>query len=317
MKFGSVRFFKKALVYATFVLLVAAVVLAVVFGVLYAGQKKRAKELEIELATRVEPAAQSAPAWAEDVSDASDPLPGDTGYRSLYPHLYAAPPLSPADDAPAGNVEVEDAMVCYLTFDDGPSPVTADVLDTLDAYGIRATFFVTGAGSEKDEDLLRRAAQAGHTIGVHTYSHDYNTVYASVEAFLADFDEMYRRIAVVTGDAPTIFRFPGGSVNAYNADVRDEIVAEMERRGFVFFDWNAAGNDAVVGGADAEQITDSVLASASGHQRAFVLLHDSATCETTAQALPAVIEGLWERGYQFQPLTNAVQPVSYYSMQDD
>lgn len=305
MEFGSVRFYKRVIVVTTLVLLAVAVFFAILFGVLYAGQKKRADRLEIKLATT--PQATSAP---ENSLPAEQPAPAASSpvdYQNLYPHLYANPPAQ----------RTSEAMVCYLTFDDGPSAVTTQILDTLDTYGIKATFFVTGKASVSDEDVLRDITQRGHTIGVHSYSHDYNAIYASPDAYLADFESMHRRIVEVTGDAPTLFRFPGGSTNAYNFETRDEIIAEMERRGFTFFDWNAAGNDAVAGGLSAAEISGNALASSGGRDRVVLLLHDRADNATTAQALPAVIEGMWARGYRFEPLTNEVEPVTYYYGVDD
>lgn len=305
MKFGSVRFYKRLIVITVLVLLVVSIALAILFGVLYAGQKKRADQLAIELATT--PAASQQPAGADPATGPAPQAPSELEYQNLYPNLYATPP----------EAYTAESMVCYLTFDDGPSDVTAGILDTLDRYEIKATFFVTGEASVTDEDVLRDAAQRGHTIGVHSYSHDYNTIYTSVEAYLADFEAMYSRIVEVTGDAPTLFRFPGGSTNVYNVDTRDEIIAEMERRGFTFFDWNAAGNDAVAGGISAAEVASNALGSSGGRERVVILLHDRPDNATTAEALPAIIEGMWERGYRFEPLADTVEPVTYYYGVDD
>lgn len=306
MKFGSVRFFRRLIVIITLAALAVAVALAVLFGVLWAGEKNRADQLAVELATTPIPS-ESQSGSGDTQRQEPEPEPSPLEYQNLYPNLYVQLP----------ETREAEAMVCYLTFDDGPSPVTAEILDILDQYGIKASFFVTGENSAENENVLRDAAQRGHSIGVHSDSHDYNIIYNSVEAYLADFEAMFRKIVEVTGDSPTIFRFPGGSTNAYNLLTRDEIIAEMERRGFAFYDWNAAGNDAVAGGITADQVAGNALGSATGRQRPIILLHDRADNTSTAEALPRIIEEMWARGYRFEPLTSAVEPVTYYYGIDD
>ena len=104
-------------------------------------------------------------------------------------------------------------------------------------------------------------------------------------------------------------------MNNYNLDVYDEIIAEMTRRGFVYFDWNAAGSDAVAGGIAPYTVTANVLQTSAGWQRAVVLLHDRNDNVATAAALPDIIEGLSDIGFTFEPLTNTVAPVTYFSLE--
>lgn len=125
----------------------------------------------------------------------------------------------------------------YLTFDDGPSEEnTAAVLDILQERGIQATFFVVGENVRSHPEIARRIVEEGHTIGIHCNEHDYDTVYESVEAYLADFQEAYDAVYEVTGVEVELFRFPGGSINAYNEDIYEEIIQEMTDRGFIYFD---------------------------------------------------------------------------------
>ena len=149
-------------------------------------------------------------------------------YAALFPDFYA-PPF----DGEA----VTGGKVCCLTFDDGPSPNTDRILEILDRYGVKATFFVVGRTGEADQERMRRIVAAGHAIGMHSWSHDYKKVYASVEDFLAEFDRLYQWIYEITGVYPSVFRFPGGSINSYDRGVYQEIIAEMTRRGFVYYDW--------------------------------------------------------------------------------
>lgn len=220
-------------------------------------------------------------------------------YTQLYPELYAQPW--------EGETITGGKVVC-LTFDDGPSSNTDKVLKILDQYGIKATFFVVGKTGEADQQRMRDIVAAGHTLAIHSWSHDYKKIYASVEAFLDDFNRLYEWIYEVTGVYPQVFRFPGGSVNGYNRGTYQEIISEMLRRGFVYFDWNASAQDATVTPLAPSVIVDNCL-QGIGKDLVVVLSHDSAARSTTVQALPAIIEGYQAAGYTFEPLTPGVTPV--------
>lgn len=225
-------------------------------------------------------------------------------YTQLFPELYA-PERKGEPDKPA-----VDEKVVYLTFDDGPSANTDTILQILDQYGIKATFFVVGRTSEQDQQRMRDIVNAGHTLAMHSWSHDYRTIYASVDAFLEDFDRLFQWIEEVTGVQPQIFRFPGGSINGYDRGTYQEIVAEMSRRGFVYFDWNASAQDATVKPLPADTIAANCL-KGIGKNRVVVLCHDSSARVTTTEALPAVIEGYQAAGYTFAALTPDVMPVTF------
>lgn len=309
MKFGSVQFFKRMIVVLLVVLVVLPTVLAITFGVLFGQQRKRADWLET-----VNWALLNNAAIPEEIQNADDitkyfqnkpeqfAIKSSFDYQIKYPDLYF--------DRPAAT-PVE-GKICYLTFDDGPSPVTLQVLKILEDYGVKATFFVTGENSVENENALLAAAQAGHTVAVHTYSHVYKDIYQSVDAYLDDFELMHSRILALTGTSPGIFRFPGGSINGYNQGVYQPIIAEMVRRGFTFFDWNVAADDAVVGGLGREEIVQNVLNGAAGKDKIVVLMHDRQENATTAAALGPIIEELQAQGYQFAPLTARVQPITYF-----
>ena len=222
-------------------------------------------------------------------------------YTALYPDFYA-----PAWDG----VRVDGGRVCCLTFDDGPSPNTDRILETLDRYGVKATFFVVGAGkSAADQERMRKIVAGGHTLAMHSWSHDYKKIYASVEGFLEDVYQLYQYIYEVTGQYPRIFRFPGGSINGYDRGVYQEIIAEMTRRGFVYYDWNASAQDATLYPRPASAIAADCLRGV-GRELVVVLAHDSAARGTTVDALPAVIEGYQNAGYTFAALHPGVTPVT-------
>lgn len=240
-------------------------------------------------------------AQEEPVPAAAQPQEEPASYTALYPELYAAP---------AQRETVAPDHTVYLTFDDGPSARTAEVLDILKANGIKATFFVTGQTSELAQEMMRRMVNEGHTIAIHTYTHRYTEIYASVEGYLADFDRIYNWVYQVTGVYPQIFRFPGGSVNAYNRGIYRDLVAEMDRRGFVHYDWNAMCGDADGKTHTPEELAQNAL-SAVGTGQAIVLMHDNAVRQTTVACLPAVIAGYRSAGYTFAPLTPEVKAITF------
>lgn len=231
---------------------------------------------------------------------AAKPLPA---YMELYPELYC--------DTTADVVYDADMDHVYLTFDDGPSQNTENILYYLDKYNLKATFFVVPSGSEECNRLLKKIADGGHTIGVHSASHVYTDIYASVEAYLEDFKICYDRIYEATGVKAELFRFPGGSINDFNKETRDEIIAEMTRRGFVYFDWNVDSNDA--GGATWTEMYVNVLDQTSAANRAVILMHDHNNGANTVLVLEDIIKALLndERGYKIDKLTNTVKPVQF------
>ncbi|MDR1246548.1 MAG: polysaccharide deacetylase [Clostridiales Family XIII bacterium] len=221
-------------------------------------------------------------------------------YHELYPSLYTARPERRF---------TRDKTV-YLTFDDGPTIYTERVLDILNEEGVEGSFFVVGNSvarlGEIGEALLSRMADEGHTIGVHCNVHVYNQVYASIEAFLEDFNAAYTLIREVTGVSADIFRFPGGSVNNYNSKIRTDLIDEMTRRGFTYYDWNASTGD-----TSGNVTEDSAWRNATVHagkvNRVIILMHD--TREAAVRALPRIIDTYRSMGYSFAKLTNIDKPI--------
>lgn len=226
--------------------------------------------------------------------------PESPGYAGRYPELYATPPTE-ALYLP-GTV--------YLTFDDGPSENTQAVLDILAENDIKATFFVVPKADGSDAELLRAIAAAGHTIGIHSGSHVYKQVYESVDSFLDDFAAAYDRIYAATGQKPEIFRFPGGSINVYNRLIFQEVIAEMTRRGFTYYDWNVEGGEKSHA-TTAATICNTAVAGVLKRERSIVLLHDGPGHQETVKALEPMIAALRQKNYRFARLESSVQPVSF------
>ena len=164
--------------------------------------------------------------------------------------------------------------VVYLTFDDGPSDLTPSFIDTLNTYGVHATFFVTL--QEGREDIYKQILENGNKIQIHTASHDYDAIYQSVDAYIADFDQIYNYIYNLTGVKCDVFRFPGGSNNSYGKNITMDIAREMRNRGINYVDWNSSVGD---GSASATKDSEvqKITAESDGVQRVVLLAHDAGT----------------------------------------
>ncbi len=220
-------------------------------------------------------------------------------YQELYPDLYC--PDFTGESIPAAQKTV------YLTFDDGPSDRTAWILDTLKKNDVKATFFVVGKNAAARGDLLRRIVEEGHTLAIHSNTHNYRQIYASVDSFLADFEAVYRLIEQETGVKPSIFRFPGGSINAYNAGIYPEIIAEMTRRGFRYYDWNVSAQDAAAS-ISVLSVKQGIWRGGWERPEATVLMHEK---WETATALDEIIYFYRSHDYTFAPLDNKVTPIIF------
>lgn len=189
----------------------------------------------------------------------------------------------------------------YLTFDDGPGPYTQKLLDVLDQYDVKATFFVMDT---EYGDLMKEIVDRGHSIGIHSVTHNYEEIYASPEAYFADLYRMQQIIYEKTGVTTTLMRFPGGSSNTVSCDLHEGIMTLLEEAvqdaGFQYFDWNVDSDDA--GHANtAGKVRKNVIDGVSQEWVSIVLQHD-----IHAYSVDAVEEIiLWglEHGYSFLPLT--------------
>ena len=199
----------------------------------------------------------------------------------------------------------------YLTFDDGPGPYTDRLLDVLDKYGVKATFFVTC----DQPDYFRcvaRAHEAGHAIGVHSATHVYDDIYASEEACFADFQKVLDMILEQTGELPAICRFPGGSdntVSSFNPGVMTRLASDVRDLGFQYFDWNVYSGDAGGKGAttDAKTVAANVIEGVGDLKTAVVLQHDIKPY--SVDAVESIIQWGLEHGYAFRPLDITSPPV--------
>ena len=200
------------------------------------------------------------------------------------------------------SLEKREGKVAYLTFDDGPSECTRQVLALLKKEKIHATFFLIGEEiTPEREEIVKQMAEEGHCIGLHTDSHNYKKIYSSVDAFLSDYEKVYRKIVETAGVYPTIYRFPGGSTNRMAGHIPETISIEMARRGFRYFDWNVSAEDSV-GKPTYYSIRTNVFKDVFRYSESVILMHDSSANELTVSFLPDLIESLRESGYRFDTL---------------
>lgn len=202
----------------------------------------------------------------------------------------------------------EGRKVVYLTFDDGPSTNTGKLLDILSSYGVKATFFVNyHAGHEAD---YQRIIEEGHTLAMHTYSHDYTAVYQSVEDFISEVVTLQDYLYDLTGYRSTVFRFPGGSSNQQTKIPIENFIAYLDEENITYFDWNVSSGDGSLG-LTKQNVYDNVMNGIAKMNISVVLMHDAANKESTLEAVPDIIEALQQMDALILPITMQTTPVQH------
>ncbi|MBR1930454.1 MAG: polysaccharide deacetylase [Lachnospiraceae bacterium] len=204
----------------------------------------------------------------------------------------------------------------YLTFDDGPSIYTDDILDILKQYDIKATFFVVGKEDEYSQEMLQRIVEEGHSLGMHSYSHKYSELYESEESFAEDFKRLQDYLYDVTGIRSTIYRFPGGSSNTVSKTPMEELFAYLDAQGVTYYDWNVAAQDASSRHPGVQEIVKNSIQNVDVLNTSIILMHDAADKRTTVEALPIIIEKLLEmENTEILPITEDTAPIQHRSLE--
>lgn len=202
--------------------------------------------------------------------------------------------------------------IIYLTFDDGPGPYTDRLLGILSKYNVKATFFVTNTNSGY-ASCIGKAYNQGHAIGVHSYSHNYNKIYASDTAFWSDFDSMNSVIEAQTGSKSKIFRFPGGSsntVSSFNTGIMTKLTAQASTKGYKYFDWNVSSEDAA-GATTSKAVYENIKSGVQSRSTSVVLCHDIKSY--TVDAMEDFIPWAQANGYTFMTI-NENTPVVHHTV---
>ena len=206
----------------------------------------------------------------------------------------------------------EEIHKVYLTFDDGPSIYTNDILDILDSYNVKATFFVVGKEGTGAEEALQRIVAEGHTLGMHSYSHKYKELYESMDSFTEDFEQIRDYIYQATGVESVCYRFPGGSSNTVSEIDMHDFIDYLDSQGVEYYDWNVSSGD----GGSMKLSTDTLLENCTKdidtRDTSIILLHDSAEKPTTVEALPDIIENILARpDTVILPITENTRPIHH------
>ena len=235
-------------------------------------------------------------------------------------NLTAAEELATASDADAvpdySDVPLNGRKV-YLTFDDGPSDYTNELLDILARYDVKATFFVVVEDDEKKQEL-NRILDEGHTLGLHSESHVYSKLYADYDSYVADVQGVHDWVQKLTGYDSKFYRFPGGSSNMVSNVPISECVEFLHSNGYEFYDWNSESRDAENLYLTPDQLNNNVMnyvRSSTGNVT--VLMHDLDEHYNTIEALPALIETLKSEGYELCKIDETTPPVQHYMAEEE
>lgn len=239
--------------------------------------------------------------------DAGESLQQEVDTESQEPS-YALSPSSGVADAD-NLAETGDVHKVYLTFDDGPSDNTEAILDILDEYDVKATFFVVGREDEESQELYRRIVQEGHTIGMHSYANKYSVIYQSQEAFETDYQQIKDYLYEVTGTECKYYRFPGGSSNQISNVPMSELIQFLNAEDTVYYDWNVSAGDAASTAYTADEMVENVTEDVVKYKTSVVLLHDANDKSTTVEALGPLIEALREMNAEILPIDEDTQVI--------
>ena len=191
----------------------------------------------------------------------------------------------------------------YLTFDDGPSNNTSKILDILKQEDIKATFFLVNFNSSYNP-VVKRIYDEGHSIGIHSYTHNYKLIYSSVSAYFDDLNKMNDKIKTITGSDTKLLRFPGGSSNtisSFNKGIMTTLVKEVTNAGYHYFDWNVDSSDAW-SARNSNDVYNNVINNLKNGTN-IVLMHDLSSNEKTVNVLEKIIKDAKEKGYIFANIT--------------
>ena len=261
-------------------------VVCIILGVRLAGLSARAKELEELLLAEKSRSAEAsgvftmAPVRESNRSPQAEDLSESAEVRG----------------EPEGGIKK-----VYLTFDDGPSDNTNEILDILKEYDVKATFFVVGKTDEQSKAAYQRIVAEGHS-----------EIYASRENFISDLTALQEYLYEVTGVWPRFYRFPGGSSNSVSQVDMQELIEWVDENGIIYFDWNAASGDAVSDELPKDTIVKNCLTQLDGKRRCMILMHDAVDKHTTVEALPEIISGVRLRGDAcFSAITDDTEPIRH------
>ena len=272
------------LVITLFILCIALVIVTVFFLRENASLKKQVEELESTLSSYNMQMSQRADTVEEQ--NAQLEATGDADQEASLPEYG-----------------VTAHQRIYLTFDDGPSEYTQTILEVLAEHNVKATFFVVGYDDEESAALYKAIADEGHTLGMHSYAHSYETIYASLDAFAEDYEQISQVLTDATGTKPWLYRFPGGSSNQISGVDMTELADYLAEQGVSYVDWNISAGDSLADDYTTQDLIDNILDSIGDYEDAIILFHDASGKQVTAESLDEILTLLEERDAEILPIT--------------
>lgn len=208
------------------------------------------------------------------------------------------------------NIYKAEQKRAFLTFDDGPSTVTPQILDVLKKEQIKATFFVLGSRVEAMPEIVKRIYEEGHFIANHGYSHVYSSIYESPEAVLNEYNKCNNAVRNAIGEQEYnshLFRYPGGLAGGSYAEIKNKSKELLNQNNIVNVDWNCLNGDAETNTPTAEYELTRLKQTSKNKNSIVVLMHDAQAKKVTAETLPQIIQYLREQGYEFKSFYDVVK----------
>ena len=204
----------------------------------------------------------------------------------------------------------------YLTFDDGPSQNTEEILSILDQYNVKATFFVIGKTDEFSKKMYKQIYENGHTLAMHSYTHQYDKIYKTIGAYKKDLTQLSDLLFDVTGERPKYLRFPGGSSNTVSKIGMKKVIRYVDSQGLTYFDWNVINGDATGRKLTEKQMVSNVISGVKTYNNSMVLMHDGAGKEMTVKTLPTILKKLKKMKVNILPINDTTVPVQHIRVEN-
>lgn len=217
---------------------------------------------------------------------------------------------NPKKEREADQTKIKGKKV-YLTFDDGPSQNTEKILDILDQFKVKATFFVIGKTDKFSKKMYKEIYEKGHTLAMHSYTHQYDKIYKTIGAYKKDLTQLSDLLFDVTGEKPKYLRFPGGSSNRVSKISMKKVIRYVDAQGLTYFDWNVINGDATGQRLTKKQMINNVISGVKTYDNAMVLMHDSAVKDMTVETLPTVLKKLKKMKVNILPINDTTVPVQH------
>ncbi|MBD5090061.1 MAG: polysaccharide deacetylase [Clostridiales bacterium] len=229
---------------------------------------------------------------------------------SASPDKTVKETANPKKEREADQTKIKGKKV-YLTFDDGPSQNTEEILSILDQYNVKATFFVIGKTDEFSKKMYKQIYENGHTLAMHSYTHQYDKIYKTLGAYKKDITQLSDLLFDVTGERPKYLRFPGGSSNTVSKIGMKKVIRYVDAQGLTYFDWNVINGDATGKKLTKKQMVSNVISGVKTYNNAMVLMHDGTGKEMTVKTLPTVLKKLKKMKVNILPINDTTVPVQH------